>query len=71
MRYLLEVGAQCGNAARWELRGGRWVTGVPTATKRMKADPGDGRALGSGTGEGFEWGEAVRTAWLDEGLEAP
>jgi hypothetical protein len=33
VRYLLEVGAQCGNAARWELCGGRRGTGVPTATK--------------------------------------
>ena len=27
-----EVGAQCGSSARWDLRGGRRVTGVPTAT---------------------------------------
>ena len=29
---LPEVGAQCGSSARWDLRGGRRVTGVPTAT---------------------------------------
>jgi hypothetical protein len=28
----LEVGAQCGSSARWDLCGGRRVTGVPTAT---------------------------------------
>ena len=27
-----EVGAQCGSSARWDLCGGRRVTGVPTAT---------------------------------------
>ena len=26
-----EAGAQCGNSARWDLRGGRRATGVPTA----------------------------------------
>ena len=29
-RQILEVGAQCGSAARWELSGGRGVTRVPT-----------------------------------------
>ncbi len=29
-----EVGAQCGSSARWDLRGGRRVTGVPTATAK-------------------------------------
>ena len=29
-----EVGAQCGSSARWDLCGGRRVTGVPTATHR-------------------------------------
>ena len=29
---LPEVGAQCGSSARWDLRGGHRVTGVPTAT---------------------------------------
>ena len=34
-----EVGAQCGSSARWDLRGGRRVTGVPTATaQRGPAD---------------------------------
>ena len=32
---LPEVGAQCGSSARWDLCGGRRVTGVPTATPLM------------------------------------
>ena len=31
-RQVSAVGAACGNAARADLSGGRWVTGVPTAT---------------------------------------
>jgi hypothetical protein len=30
---LPEAGAQCGSSARWDLRGGRRVTGVPTAIR--------------------------------------
>ena len=30
-----EVGAQCGSSARWDLRGGRPVRAVPTATLGM------------------------------------
>ncbi len=33
-RQILEVGAQCGSAARWELSGGRGVTRVPTGIAR-------------------------------------
>ena len=29
-RHSSEAGAQCGNSARWDLCGGRRVTGVPT-----------------------------------------
>ncbi len=32
---LPEVGAQCGSSARWDLRGGHRVTGVPTATAQI------------------------------------
>src|SRR5882672_5660193 len=31
-RQVSAVGAACGNAARADLCGGRWATGVPTAT---------------------------------------
>ena len=31
-----EVGAQCGNSARWDLCGGRRVTGVPTANDHFE-----------------------------------
>jgi nicotinamide riboside kinase len=27
--------AQCGNSARWDLCGGDWVTGNPTATVKL------------------------------------
>ncbi len=32
-RHSSEVGAQCGNSARWDLCGGRSVMIVPTATR--------------------------------------
>jgi hypothetical protein len=32
LRVRPEVGARCGSSARWDLCGGRRVTGVPTAT---------------------------------------
>ncbi|MGO9736485.1 MAG: hypothetical protein ACLPVO_03515, partial [Desulfomonilaceae bacterium] len=32
LRHSPKVGAVCGNSARTDLCGGRWVTGVPTAT---------------------------------------
>jgi len=32
MRHIPEAGAVCGNSARTDLCGGRWVTSVPTAT---------------------------------------
>src|SRR5258707_9706253 len=33
-RHSSKVGAVCSNPARTDLCGGRWATGVPTATKR-------------------------------------
>jgi len=41
MRLLLgpEAGAQCGNAARWDLCGGHRVTGVPTTNPPLSAEP--------------------------------
>ncbi|MGO8879984.1 MAG: integrase core domain-containing protein, partial [Desulfomonilaceae bacterium] len=35
LRHSPKVGAVCGNSARTDLCGGRWVTGVPTATESM------------------------------------
>jgi hypothetical protein len=35
LTLLPERGAQCGSSARWDLRGGRLATGVPTATIRL------------------------------------
>ena len=34
-RQTLEVGAQCGSTARWELSGGRGVTRVPTGNIKI------------------------------------
>jgi hypothetical protein len=34
-----EAGAQCGNTARWDLRGGRRATGVPTANELTTSVP--------------------------------
>ena len=36
MRHTPEAGAVCGNSARTDLRGGRGVTSVPTATFRTR-----------------------------------
>jgi len=41
-RQASAVGAACGNAARADLCGGRWATGVPTATG-LKNRPKDYR----------------------------
>ena len=45
-----EVGAQCGSSARWDLRGGRRVTGVPTATAQRSRLSDSGQALMSSLG---------------------
>src|SRR5260370_42574153 len=39
-RYAPEVGAQCGNPARWDLRGGPPARAVPTATLVFAATAG-------------------------------
>jgi hypothetical protein len=36
---VLKAGAQCVRSARWDLCGGRRVTGVPTATGILAARP--------------------------------
>ena len=36
LRQASEVGAQCGNSARWDLCGGPPARAVPTATDRRK-----------------------------------
>ena len=35
---LPKAGAQCGSSARWDLSGGRRVTGVPTGIKLLKLE---------------------------------
>src|SRR5260370_2269762 len=39
-RYAPEVGAQCGNPARWDLCGGPPARAVPTATRVLAATAG-------------------------------
>ena len=44
-RHSSEAGAQCGNSARWDLRGGRSVMVVPTAT-RVDPTPTQAKMVG-------------------------
>jgi len=39
-QFGLDAGAQCGSPARWDLRGGRPATAVPTATVRSSGSVG-------------------------------